>query len=93
MAIYLDNCSFNRPHDDQKQERVRVEAEAVESILLAIAERRLQIVWSDILEVENDENPFEERRTAIQQWRFAAVTHVHDSEGVRSSARDLSIWL
>lgn len=28
MKIYLDNCCFNRPFDDQSQIRVRLEAEA-----------------------------------------------------------------
>ncbi|MFN0197095.1 MAG: PIN domain protein, partial [Planctomycetaceae bacterium] len=28
MRIYLDNCCFNRPFDDQRQIRVRLETEA-----------------------------------------------------------------
>jgi hypothetical protein len=28
MRVYLDNCCFNRPFDDQSQARVRLEAEA-----------------------------------------------------------------
>ncbi len=28
MLIYLDNCCFNRPFDDQKQIRIRIETEA-----------------------------------------------------------------
>jgi len=28
MRIYLDNCCFNRPFDDQKQIRIRLETEA-----------------------------------------------------------------
>ena len=31
--IYLDACSINRPFDDQSQERVHLETEAVETIL------------------------------------------------------------
>jgi hypothetical protein len=34
MKIYLDVCCLNRPFDDQGQERIRLEAEAV---LLIIA--------------------------------------------------------
>lgn len=25
IKVYLDNCSFNRPYDDQKQERIYLE--------------------------------------------------------------------
>ena len=28
MVIYLDNCCFNRPFDDQKQIRIQIETEA-----------------------------------------------------------------
>jgi hypothetical protein len=27
VRVYLDNCCFNRPFDDQRQTRVRLEAE------------------------------------------------------------------
>lgn len=33
MLIYLDVCCLNRPFDDQTQERIRLEAEAVLLIL------------------------------------------------------------
>ncbi len=29
MLIYLDNCCFNRPFDDQKQIRIHIETEAL----------------------------------------------------------------
>jgi hypothetical protein len=32
--IYLDVCCLNRPFDDQRQERIHFEAEAVETIML-----------------------------------------------------------
>jgi hypothetical protein len=28
MLIYLDNCSYNRPFDDQNQIRISIETEA-----------------------------------------------------------------
>jgi len=28
MKIYLDNCSYNRPFDDQSQMKIRLETEA-----------------------------------------------------------------
>jgi hypothetical protein len=29
MKLYLDNCCYNRPYDDQTQERIHLEGEAV----------------------------------------------------------------
>ena len=36
MRIYLDVCCQNRPYDDQSQDRVRVESEAVRRILARV---------------------------------------------------------
>ena len=33
MKIYMDVCSYNRPFDNQEQDRIYLEAEAVLSIL------------------------------------------------------------
>jgi predicted nucleic acid-binding protein len=41
FLIYLDVCCFNRPFDDQRQERIRLEAEAV----LLVLERCQNGVW------------------------------------------------
>jgi hypothetical protein len=37
--VYLDNCVLNRPFDDQSQERIRLETEAI-ILLLARLERK-----------------------------------------------------
>ena len=33
MRIYLDSCCYNRPFDDQTQERIHLESEAILTIL------------------------------------------------------------
>ena len=65
MRVYLDNCCFNRPFDDQRQTRVRLEAEAKLCIQEHIREGTLELAWSYILDFENTANPFKERRTTI----------------------------
>ncbi len=37
MKIYLDNCCYNRPFDDQTQDRIHIESEAV-LVILALRE-------------------------------------------------------
>ena len=34
MKIYLDNCCFNRPFDDQTQLRIKLESEATRFVAL-----------------------------------------------------------
>jgi len=40
MRIYLDVCCLNRPFDDQTQERIHLESEAVLIILSNIASQQ-----------------------------------------------------
>ena len=68
MKIYLDNCSFNRPFDDQSSMRVKLETEAKLFVQEKILIGKLQLIWSHILEYENMQNPFIERRNAITEW-------------------------
>lgn len=55
--IYLDTCCLNRPFDDQTQERVRLEAEAVLAILSRIEKRVWDWVGSEVLMDEIEQTP------------------------------------
>ena len=46
MKIYLDNCCFNRPFDDQSQLRILLEAEAKLRIQENIRSGTFELVWS-----------------------------------------------
>ncbi|NQT69366.1 MAG: PIN domain protein [Desulfobacteraceae bacterium] len=69
MKIYLDNCCFNRPFDDQKQLRIKLETEAKLDIQERIVQGKLELAWSYILDLENEVNPFEQRKLAITDWK------------------------
>ena len=43
--IYLDNCCFNRPYDNQKQLRIKLEAEAKLFIQDLIVNKKLELIW------------------------------------------------
>ncbi len=90
MRIYLDNCSFNRPFDDQRQTRVRLEAEAKLSIQEQIRGGTLELAWSYILDFENAANPFEERRTTIDGWRQYATIDVEETAPILQQAQALA---
>ena len=90
MRVYLDNCCFNRPFDDQRQARVRLEAEAKLYIQEEIPNNTIEIAWSYILDLENSANLFEERRTAISGWRRFAKVDVEESPAILERARHLA---
>ena len=80
--VYLDNCCFNRPFDDQSQLLVRLETEAKLFVQEGIKDGTFELVWSYILEQENKDNPFERRREAIATWKRRAKVDVDESEKV-----------
>lgn len=52
MKLYLDACCLNRPFDDQRQPRVRLEAEAISLILQKLHQREWEWVGSEALVYE-----------------------------------------
>ncbi len=73
MLLYLDNCCFNRPFDDQNMIRIKLEAEAKLYIQEKIRQRQLKLAWSYVLDFENNANPFEERKKVISEWKNNSV--------------------
>ncbi len=89
MRVYLDNCTLNRPFDDQTQIRIRLETEAKLYIQERIRDGTLELVWSYILDYENIANPFEERRNTIQNWKTRASVDVDADLEILTKANTL----
>jgi hypothetical protein len=92
MKIYLDNCCFNRPYDDQSNLRVRLEAEAKLRIQEEIRDDSYELIWSYMLDYENSKNPFKERREQIAQWRIYATENILESLEVIEMAKGLQVF-
>jgi hypothetical protein len=91
MLVYLDNCCFNRPFDDQSKIRILLETEAKLAVQELIRSGTLQLAWSYMMDFENDANPFEDRRISISVWRRLAAVDISASEGVLSRARRIHL--
>lgn len=78
MKIYLDNCCFNRPFDDQSQLRILLESEAKLKIQENIRLSKYKLVWSYILDYENSKNPFRERREQIIKWKRYSLDDINE---------------
>lgn len=89
LKIYLDNCVFNRPFDDQAQIRIKLETEAKFYIQSQIKQARVVLVWSYILELENAHNPFVERQSAIAQWQTLAHMDISETTTVLRTAHSV----
>ncbi len=88
MIVYLDNCCFNRPYDDQGTLTVRMETEAKLQIQDMIRAGMLKLAWSYVLDFENAANPFEERRAEIQRWSALADVNVEETQSILDAMRN-----
>ena len=64
MRIYLDNCCYNRPYDDQSQMRVSLEAQAKLHVQEEINEGKYELASSYMLTYENSKNRIESKKTS-----------------------------
>ncbi|MDR1323245.1 MAG: PIN domain-containing protein [Candidatus Margulisbacteria bacterium] len=89
MRIYLDICCFNRPYDDQEQLKIKLETEAKLFIQQEILSGKHELIWSYILEYENNRNPYEEKRNAIKLWKDVAKIHCEENSEIIKQAEKL----
>ena len=66
LRLYLDNCCYNRPYDDQSSLVIHLESEAKLSIQRNIVEHVYDLVWSYMNDYENSANLYVERKKALQ---------------------------
>ena len=87
--IYLDNCCFNRPYDDQTQLKIYLETQAKLHVQGLVYEKKIDLVWSFILSFENSQNIFNAKKTAISQWENLSSSFVEKSEEIKLIAKDI----
>ncbi|MDR0829772.1 MAG: PIN domain-containing protein [Prevotellaceae bacterium] len=80
--IYLDNCCFNRPYDDQSYLVIRLESEAKLFVQKEILQGTFELVWSYMLDFENSVNPYENRKRAIAEWQHIAALDIDYSDEI-----------
>ncbi|TRU69315.1 MAG: PIN domain-containing protein [Microcystis viridis Mv_BB_P_19951000_S69] len=81
MKIYLDTSALHRIFDDRSQVRIALEALAVQSILLLIQKRTVELIISDALAYEISRNPYPENKmTAFSILRLANSYQVLTTE-------------
>lgn len=89
MRVYLDNCCFNRPFDEQVSAVIRLETDAKLHIQELIRSGELELCWSFILDYENAANPFDEVRNRIKEWKSLAVADCALSDEISDKAAQL----
>jgi predicted nucleic acid-binding protein len=90
IRVYLDNCCFNRPYDDQSQTKIEIETKAKLFIQKLIAEREIEFAWSYVLDFENGNNPYLEKKNAVLAWKKLAVIYINEHEDIIQSAETIA---
>lgn len=86
MRIYLDNCCYNRPFDDQSQVKVVIETLAKLTIQQQMREGEIEYVWSEVLDYEVGRSRFVDRKLQIQPRAQGAAVFIELDESIRERA-------
>jgi predicted nucleic acid-binding protein len=89
LKIYLDNCCFNRPYDDQTYLLTKLETEAKLFIQKEIIDGNIELIWSFILHFENNSNPYADIREQIMLWENIAEKVVIYSADILQKAKEI----
>ena len=88
MKIYLDVCCWNRPFDDQSQERIRLESEAVITILGR--SKTLTLLTSEIVDLEISKIPDEDRKQKVRLLSSIPKMNIVIDDEIISRAKELN---
>ncbi len=91
ISVYLDNCCYNRPYDDQDQPKVQLETQAKLHIQKMITDKKLNLVYSFVSEFENSKNPNTNNSKSISNFFKNAAVYVDISykPDIRSEAAEI----
>jgi hypothetical protein len=83
-------CCLNRPFDDQTQERIRLEAEAVLRILVKFQRGDWQLLGSEAFDDELENTPEKTRKRQMRLWAALAISKVNITEQIESRGLELA---
>ena len=89
MIIYLDNCCYNRPFDDQTQERIHLESEVILTVLKMGQMKKVSIVGSEILELEMKRMQDENKKRKVLDLYGIADMHIPYSEKIKKRSAEI----
>lgn len=92
MRVYLDNCCFNRPYDDQSHIKITLETQAKLYIQDLIKSNQIELAASYMLLYENFQNPYEMKKKAIYAF-LRNNTSVYIDHDKADKVNDLALQI
>jgi len=87
--IYLDVCCLNRPFDDQGQDRIHLESEAILSIIGHIRNEEWVLLGSDAIDDEISRIPDDDKRVKVYILAGMHAKHISINDSIRDRSREL----
>lgn len=87
--IYADVCCLNRPLDDLQQPRVKLEAEAMLSILQKCEDRTWSLLSSDAIRFEITRNTDASKQEQLEALLSIAQIHLSSTPAIEAQAQAL----
>lgn len=85
----MDVCCLNRPFDDQSQDRIRIESEAVLALLNRCLHDWALLVGSEAIDYEISKIPDDERKTGVKVLAAISRDRVTVEESILRRASEL----
>jgi predicted nucleic acid-binding protein len=94
IKVYLDNCAYNRPFDDQSQIRISLETQAKLFIQRCVINNEIELIYSYMSIYENSENPKPEHRNSILSFfRYAmGFIDINKADIIEERAESFKKW-
>ena len=89
FRIYMDVCCLNRPFDDQNQQRIHLESEAILLILERCQSESWELIGSEAINKEIAQIPNPERLQKVRQALSSAKSRIPASDTIQQRARQL----
>ena len=90
LKLYLDNCCYSRPFDDIKQEKVNLEANAIENIFRKHINKEVKIYGSMAINFEISKIKLDNKRRQVEDLYDAMeLTIINYSKEIKQRATEL----
>lgn len=89
LKIYLDVCCLNRPFDDQSQDRVHLESEAVLTVLNHCLNADWNLMGSEVIDIEISKIPDDEKQLKVSFLASMRQSYIIVDEAVTRRAYEL----
>jgi predicted nucleic acid-binding protein len=91
MKLYLDNCCYNRPYDDQSYERIHLEEEAVLAIINKCEQAGNEIIGSPALDIEIEQIENIEKQEKVKNFYEQTIyKKIEYNSGILKRVKELS---